>query len=273
MPIYVNGAMVGMHDAVRDEEYQQKVDVKAGEILGDKESISLADLKKNSVFAQAYKELNAKGKARIDQIANMEGDAQNVSERELKVILTAMDANLQDWEWGKEKTQKFYMDGEASTGETGGLNQATDEELQDILQNTKTRAERIKEAQKKEEAKNEKVKATVEEARDIKPYDDNDRVNGGEWAKAFQIIHKNISWGNSEGLETWEKAFEDILGKGQVVDTSTYRDGGTKEFTLKDGSTVRLDNNLSGNEIGYVTVKHPDGTSEKFKPDGTKVEQ
>ena len=270
MPIYVNGAMVGMHDAVRDAEYQQKLDVKAGEILGDKESISLAALKKNSVFAQAYKELDAKGKARIDQIANMEGDAQNVSERELKVILTAMDANLQDWEWGKEKTQKFYMDGEASTDETGGLNQATDEELQDILQNTKTRTERIEEAQKKEEAKNEKIKATAEQAIDIKPYDDNGRVNGGEWAKAFQIIHQNISWGNREGLETWEKAFENILGKGQVTHTSTYRDGGSKEWTLKDGTVVYLNNQFGGSEVGYVTVKHPDGTSEKFKPDGNK---
>lgn len=38
-------------------------------------------------------------------------------------------------------------------------------------------------------------------------------------------------------------------------------------------STVRLDNNFSGNEIGYITVNHPDGTSEKFRPDGKKVEQ
>lgn len=67
-----------------------------------------------------------------------------------------MDANLQDWEWGNEKSQKFYMDGEASTGKMGGLNQATDKELQDILQNTKTRAEKIKKAQMKEDARNEK---------------------------------------------------------------------------------------------------------------------
>jgi len=272
MPIYSNGAMVGMHDAVRDAEYQQKLDVKAGEILGDKESISLSALKKNSVFAKAYNELDATGKARIDQIANMEGDAQNVSERELKVILTAMDANLQDWEWGKEKTQKFFMNGEASTGETGGLNQATDEELQDILQNTKTRAERGMEAKKKQEARNEKIKTTIEQAKEIKPYDDNGRVNGGEWAKAVQIIHSNIRCGNMEGLEDWNNAFEKILGKGQVVHTSTYRDGGSKEFKLQDGTKVYLNNRIGGNEIGYITVTHADGSVEKFKPDGTKVE-
>ena len=34
-----------------------------------------------------------------------------------------------------------------------------------------------------EELENEKVKAAVEQAKDIKPYDENGRVNGGEWAK------------------------------------------------------------------------------------------
>lgn len=272
MPIYSNGAIVGMYDAVRETEYQQNLDVKAGEILGDKESISLSALKKNSVFAKAYNSLDATGKARIDQIANMEGDAQNVSERELKVILTAMDANLQDWEWGNKKTKEFFMDGEASTGETGGLNQATDKELQDILQNTKTRAEKIMEAKKKQEASDAKIKTTVEQAKDIKPYDDNGRVNGGEWAKAVQIIHSNISWGSMEGLEDWYNAFEKILGKGQVIDIDTYRDGGSQEFTLQDGTVVYLDNEIGGNEVGYITVTHADRTVEKFKPDGTKVE-
>ena len=271
MPIYHGDALVGMHDAVRDAEYQKKLDVKVEKILGNNESISLAALKKNSVFAQAYKELDAKGKARVDQIANMEGDVQNVSERELKVILTAIDANLQDWKWGNEKNQKFYMDGKASTGETGGLNQATDKELQDVLENTKTRAERIKEAQKKEEARNEKIKATIEQAKNIKPYDDNGHVNGGEWAKAFQIIYQNISCNDYEDLKTWGKAFENILGKGQIADASTYRDG-SKAFTLKDSSIVFLNNDFFSDEFGYVTVKHPDETTEKFKPDGTKVE-
>lgn len=272
MTIYVGGAIVGMHDAVRDEDYQKKLDVKTGEILGDKESISLDSLKKNSVFAKAYNELDATGKARIDQIANMEGDAKNVSERELKVILTAMDANLQEFEWGKEKQEKFFMDGNPSTGTTGGLNQATDEELQDILQNTKTRYEKVMEAKKKQEEMNNLVNNTKEQAKDIKAYDDNGRVNGAEWAKAIKIIKSNISWGSREGLQTWEAAFENILGQGQVVHTSTYRDGGSTEWTLADGTKVYLDNNCSRNEIGYVTVTHPDGSKEKFKPDGTKVE-
>lgn len=123
-----------------------------------------------------------------------------------------------------------------------------------------------------EELENEKVEAAVEQAKDIKPYDENGRVNGGEWAKAIQIIHNNISWWSFEELELREEAFEKILGKGQVFRVDTLRDGGSTEWYLKNGTRVFLDNSISSSEVGYITVYNPNGTEEKFNTDGVKVE-
>lgn len=272
MTIYVNGSIVGMHDAVKNKEYQQKLDAQVGDILENNEEISLTDLKKNSLFAKAYNNLDSDGKARLEQIANMGGAKEMVSEKELKVMLTALDANLQDFEYGGKIVQKFFMDGKPSTGKTGGLNQATDAELQYVYDNTKTRAEEIDEEKKKQEVWNNAVKKTSEQAKNIKPYDENGRVNGGEWAKAINIIHDNISWGSKRGLDAWNVAFRNILGKGQVINTDTYRDGGSKEWTLQNGTVVFYNNNPGSEECDYVTVTHPDGSKEKFKPDGSKVE-
>ena len=112
----------------------------------------------------------------------------------------------------------------------------------------------------------------VEQAKDIKPYDENGRVNGGEWAKAIQIIHNNISWWSFEGLKLRKQAFEKILGKQQIFRVETYRDGGSTEWYLKNGTIVFLDNSISSSEVGYITVYHPNGTEEKFNTDGVKVE-
>lgn len=119
-------------------------------------------------------------------------------------------------------------------------------------------------------SENEKVRTVVEQASDIKPYDKNWRVNGGEWAKALQIIDKNISYWYAN--KAWNMAFEQILGKGHVKSGEAERDGGSKFWILNDGTRVYLNKGIFSAESGYVTVRHPDGTEEKFNPDGIKVE-
>ena len=87
MPIYYNGALVGMNNAVHDKDYQAKLSEKTTQILGDKTSISVNELKKNSLFNDAYKKLDAEGKKQFDAILNLDGDANQVSEKELKTLI------------------------------------------------------------------------------------------------------------------------------------------------------------------------------------------
>ena len=132
MAYHVDGSLIGLSASVSNPEYQEKLNKQVENILGNNESISLEALKKNSLFADAYNNLNDKAKARVDYIVNMEGDSQNVSEKELKVLLTVLDANLQKLQqYGSREF--FLMDNEPTTDENGGLVQATDKELSDIL--------------------------------------------------------------------------------------------------------------------------------------------
>ena len=263
MPIYINGALAGMGDAVYDKDYQKKLSEKTTEILGDKESISLKDLKKMPLFSKAYDKLDATGKKRFDQILSLDGDAKNISEKELKTLLTVMDADLHFNDLlGKEV---FLMDGEPTLGETGGLNQAREDEIQHVYQNTKTRAEIQADEMKKMKEISAKLENIKEQTAD---YDIN---NGADLAKAFNVLDENISKGNSEGVQIYDMAISNLFG-GKLERFDTYRDGGSREYFLKDGTKIYRDNGIGSKERGFTTITRPDGTVEKYNTEGVKVE-
>ena len=111
-----------------------------------------------------------------------------------------------------------------------------------------------------------RINKAVEQAKDIKIYDDNGRINGGEWSKALQIIRSNIEYKPGEYSDDRDIALN-ILAKEKITKTSMYKDGGSKEWTLANGTKVHY--NIHND---CVTVTHPDGSKEQFNPDGTKVE-
>lgn len=129
-------------------------------------------------------------------------------------------------------------------------------------------AKLYKEQQSQVEAEN--FNYIDEQLKNIKPYDANGRVNGNEWIKALNMIDKKVSINNNNKIGNWKKLFEEVLGHGLVVSSDLYQDGGSIEWKLKNGTRIYYDKGMTSNEYGWLTVTHPDGTVEKFKPNGKK---
>jgi hypothetical protein len=265
MTMYINGKLAGMVDSAKNAEYQAKLDEKVSELFGDKTQISVQDLKKNSIFNKVYKSLNKAGKENFDKVLSLDGDAQNISEKELKTLLTLLDADL----YNDNGQEIFLMDNNIGTNKkTGGIYKATDKEIQQVYGNIQTRAE--KEAaeiqkQKEMEQKSEQLIGMVK---------DYDYKNGSDVAKALNIIRENSEIGSSEGLEVHDNAIYEFF-KEQVVDVDSYRDGGSRLYYLEDGTKIYHDNSISSmfrGESGAVTITHPDGTEEKYNNKGEKIE-
>src|SRR5574344_1611737 len=120
MPEYINGALVGLGDAIMDKDYQANLSKKTQALLGNKTSISADALKKTPIFNEAYKKLNVEGKKKFDAILSLDGDA-----------------NLSNVD-GKER---FLMDGELSTDKSGGIYQASNQEINTVYKYAQTKAE------------------------------------------------------------------------------------------------------------------------------------
>lgn len=258
MPEYIDGALVGLGYSVMDKDYQANLSKRTQALLGNKTSISADALKKTPIFSEAYKKLDVEGKKKFDAILSLDGDAKNVNEKELKTLLTILDANLSNVD-GKEK---FLMDGEISTDKSGGIYQATNQEISTVYKYVQTKAEiQAQEIskQKADSAKLNQLKVMVK---------DYDITNGSDLAKAINILRHASSKDDSS---IYDSAVQSLF-KGQIKNVDTYRDGGSREYTLNDGTVVYHDNDFSGDEIGFVTITHPDGTKEKYNPKGEKVE-
>lgn len=111
-----------------------------------------------------------------------------------------------------------------------------------------------------------RINNAIEHAKNVKIYDANGRVNGGEWSKAIQIISSYIKYERGDRSDDRNIALN-ILAGGKITNTATYKDGGSEEWTLSNGTKVHY--NIHND---CVTVTHPDGSKEQFNPDGTKVE-
>lgn len=257
MSSYINGSLVGMNDAIYDKEYQAKLTEKTIAILGDKTSISSTELKKTPLFNKAYNKLDEKGKERFDEILNLDGDTKNVSEKELKTLLTILDADLGRDDF--ENREVFFMDGKVTTSKTGGIYQATDQEIQNVYKNTKTQAEQKTEEIQKMKEQAQQLDNINSKISEYKP------DSGSDITKALNTIAEEAANENLEDIAV-SKFF-----KGQIKQVNTYRDGGSKEYTLKDGTVIYHDNAIGGKEVGFVTITHPDGRKEKYNDKGELI--
>lgn len=108
---------------IKDKEYINQLDKKIMSILNGKQSINIEDLKKNSLFAN----MSDSAKQRFEDIANIDGNKNNFTAEELKVLYSLSDATLIN--------NSFQFDGKYSTDKNSGLEQATQKEVQLIKEN------------------------------------------------------------------------------------------------------------------------------------------
>lgn len=114
---------VKINDTTQDKEYQSALDKKINSILGGKETISVEQLRKNSVFSN----LSEAAEKRFNDIARMDGDGKTVSAEELRVLYSLADAKLEN--------DQFKFDTNLEIDGNSGLEQATDKEVNVMIQN------------------------------------------------------------------------------------------------------------------------------------------
>lgn len=118
-----NKEWVKINDTTQNKEYQSALDKKIDSILGGKETISVEQLRKNSVFSN----LSETAEKRFNDIASMDGDNKTFSREELRVLYALADAKLEN--------DQFKFDTNPEIDENSGLEQATDKEINTMIQN------------------------------------------------------------------------------------------------------------------------------------------
>lgn len=121
-----------INGASNDKEYNQLLDEKINSILKGKETISLQQLKKNSLFAN----MSDKALERFNYIAGIDGDASTFNSEELKVLFALSDASL--------KENKFVFDNSYKVDNKSGLVEATDKEVKGMIKNLVSSNARIR---------------------------------------------------------------------------------------------------------------------------------
>jgi hypothetical protein len=263
--IMANGDVkfTGMVNSASNNAYQAKLDEKVSQVMGNDDKISAKDLKKNSIFSKVYEALDETGKANFDKVLSLDGDANTVNEKEIRTLLTLLDADLTT----EDGSEKFRMDNNLGTNkDSSGIYQATNDEINEVYNRVQTKAEReAAEIQKQKEASQEmeeeaKIREEVSQA--VKNCD---YKNGSDVAKTLNLIKRyDKIIDDKEAIET--------LFKAKIVNTQTFRDFfGSKLYELSNRTTVYIDKSsfvlASGNEC-EVTIKRPNGTYEKYNAKG-----
>lgn len=101
---------------------------------------------------------------------------------------------------------------------------------------------------------------------DIPLFDGN---NGGDIAKSMNDARQKLPIGGRDGSNEFRRVITETFGENlETVDT--YRDGGSLQIKLKDGTTIAMNNRIKVGD-GSITIQKPDGTIEKYTRDGEKV--
>lgn len=270
-----NSKLFGLGQSILNNDYQKHLDKKVEDILGDKESIGIEALKKKSIFKKVFETFDNN---KLQAIFNLDGDAKNVSEKELKILLTALDANLENVE-GKER---FVLDGKEGYSKNVGVNQVTNDELETIYKYTQTRAEKKAEIMRKEKEEQERtlqnqkendyVKKTLAKIEKYKLYNSDGKVNGASVAKFFKEALENIKCDNQESDERFEDFLEKAFqGKPRLI--SRMRDGGS-ELIEFDNTRVFVNLVPGSAEYGNVTVTtYKPRSEEEYMPDGKLIKK
>ena len=232
-----------------NEKYQNYLNDKTKNILGDKDSISFKDLTTNSVFAKEYEKMTMDEKEKVRQIVACDGDMEQVTEKELKVLYTFLDAKL------TEDGKSFKFDAETSLGEKSGLSEATLSEIMEIYDNTLT----------KNELKAFKLAQSKLQTFDL--YNKDGSINNEETIKVLQFLKsmpnlKNLSLSNAQLLSK-------ALGDG-VEGISIAPDDGPIEIIFNDD--LKTIASYAPSESRFRISSYENVNGEEYSLDGNKIE-
>lgn len=96
-----------------------------------------------------------------------------------------------------------------------------------------------------------------------------DTKNGSELTLTLNAIHNELG----ENPDDLKEAIKNLFGE-QFKRVDVYRDGGSLEIRLQDGSSIYMDYSISGmmsGTAGSSTIKQADGKEEKFDADGNPI--
>lgn len=102
---------------------------------------------------------------------------------------------------------------------------------------------------------------------DIPSYDGS---NGAELSKFMNTARNKLPIGGKAGSEEFKRVINDAFGE-NLDRVDTYRDGGSLDISLKDGTRIYMNNKFMSGD-GSVTITKPDGTVIKYSSDGEIVE-
>ena len=114
---------LGLDDTSSNPDYQKQLDNKVNSILKGKQTISVTELKKNSLFQN----LSEKGLANFDTIAGLDDDDKTFNATELKMLFTLAD--------GKLENDRYHFDAKEENVSNSALNEAEGYEINYLLTN------------------------------------------------------------------------------------------------------------------------------------------
>lgn len=252
----------------KDAEYNKVLDKKINSILQGQETISLQTLKKNSLFSN----LSEKALERFNYIAGIDGDNKSFNAEELKVLLALSDATL--------KNNQFVFDNSYKINNNSGLIEATDNEVESMIQNlvkSNVRA-RIKQVDTSKYDRNQEF------SKKIKSSDANevmlalsDELQSGytdKTGKKISILQavmmfENFKWQYPKmDYEALQNKFKEETGI-QIEDFGRYRGPGGDRYKIGDWE-YDIPENLGENKEFDTKILYNRKTGEKLKLSYTK---
>ncbi len=237
-------AVSNFEDSSLTIDYQERLDDIVNQILNGKKSISFDELKNNPILSDIIQNLDKDAKDKLDYIAKIEDKKNNITEKELRLILTVLDAFPEETSRsGGSRFKGYLFDGQYSIR---GLYKITKDELKKAYDKLLTFAERNKYFEKNKEIyepyNNADGKITTENLNSL--VDDLVGTTGifEKFPNMKSVILKDLS----EFLDkNWSDSFEEI--KGCIlgsININRIATGYQKEEEYK--------NNYGGNKINKM---------------------
>lgn len=232
----------------RADNYQKVLDEKVKEILNGKEAISLDELKKHPILSNIIQNLDDNAMKKFNFIVKSENRKDIVTEKELRLLLAALDAMPEETSRsGGSRFLGYVVDGEFAAL---GLDRVSKKELKEAVAGLMTEDERAAYYKKNEEIYSKyddaNGKITSENLRNL--IDDLVTTTGlfDTFPLMKDAILKDLS--KYEG-ESWSECFEDI--KGTILDSiKVSRMAAAYKAEEEDNSDKTIDKlNYGGKDV------------------------
>ena len=216
-----------------NDAYKTSVRDKAKKLMGGEKSIT-AD-KAFSIFKGYNKNLSPEMADKIQKIAAMDGDS-NVSLSEMSAIYALFDMEL-----GSDN--KFHFDDKIGSNDAKfGIKEATDKEVQSVVNAFKTDEELAAEQKKAQEQKLKTENLARKKTKEI--VGDYNEVNRNDYANMTEFLDDGVVWDTSKLKEWLEERGIDFTENGQNMRSPSYEL--TYEFNNKKYKVSAVENEDDG---------------------------